>query len=121
MAELNAAYQNGDEARIRAILDNWVNAPESIAGNDVASRLIRVIRTIYQVEQRLTQIKTKIEQLKDSELHDLRELVEGERERGGDLLAEMAKKLDDQIAKKKLLLASLRARMDSLGVQNERH
>jgi hypothetical protein len=50
MAEVNEAYQLGDEERIRAILREWHASPESVQGDGPGAELVRVIRTIAQVE-----------------------------------------------------------------------
>ena len=53
MAEVNAAYARGDEEAIRAILRDWHASPENVQGDGPGAELIRIIRTIAQVEKRL--------------------------------------------------------------------
>ena len=53
MTDANRAYEEGDEAKLRAILAEWESSPESVAGEGTAAELVRVIRKIAQVEKRL--------------------------------------------------------------------
>ena len=69
MAEANRAYEDGDEAKLRAILDGWVASPESVQGEGVAAELVRTIRKIHQVGRRLVDIETETLELKGSELY----------------------------------------------------
>ena len=52
MAEANRAYEEGDEARLQAILREWELSPESVKGDGAGAELVRVIRKIAQIEQR---------------------------------------------------------------------
>ena len=98
MAELNEAYEECDIERIRRILDEWRSSPEHVHGDDTAAQLVRVIREIAQVRKRLAAIKGEIEELARGELSRLKKQVEEVAARGQDLLAEIAEKLDAQIA-----------------------
>lgn len=104
MAEANEAYQKGDEERLEAILREWEISPESVKGDGVGAELIRVIRKIKLVEERLSAIEAEIEELEESELCQLKIKVEKAENEGGDFLGKMAKHLDEQIdlAKQKL-------------------
>ena len=98
MAEANQAYEEGDEERLEAILREWESSPESVKGEGHGVELVRVIRKIAQVEERLRTIEVEIAQLKESDLYQLKTKVEKAEKVGQDLLAEMAKQLDQQIA-----------------------
>lgn len=98
MAEANRAYEEGDEARLEEILRDWEISPETVKGNGVGAELVRVIRKITQVKERLNAIETEIDLLKESELYQLKIKVEEVEDEGRDLLCEMALQLDDQIA-----------------------
>ncbi|MGC2285252.1 MAG: J domain-containing protein, partial [Candidatus Acidiferrum sp.] len=56
MAQANHAYETGDEARLRAILDEYDSSPDSVVGEGIAAELVRVIRKIAQVKRRLVEI-----------------------------------------------------------------
>jgi outer membrane lipopolysaccharide assembly protein LptE/RlpB len=107
MAEANRAYEEGDEAKLRAILDEWVSGPDSVPGEGVAAELVRTIRKIHQVERRLADIEAETSELKRSELHKLKQNVAIAKDRDRDLLAEMAEQLKQQIAGARMHLAKL--------------
>ncbi len=97
MARVNKAYEEGDEEALRAILNEWESSPESVKGEGVGAELIRVIRKIAQVEQRLKAIEKECESVEQSDLHRLKSKVDGAEVQGRDLLAEMAAQVERQI------------------------
>jgi hypothetical protein len=107
MAEANQAYEDGDEARLREILCEWESSPESVEGDGVGAELVRVIRKVAQIERRLQAIESIIAQLRSSDLFRLKVEVERREAEERDLLAEMASRLDQQIADARRHLASL--------------
>lgn len=98
MAEANRAYKEGDERRLQAILHEWENSPEAVKGEGPIPELIRIIRKIAQVEDRLRVIEAEIAQLNESDLYQLKTRAETAEKEGRDLLAEMATRLDSEIA-----------------------
>lgn len=107
MAEANQAYEAGDEIHLREILHKWESSPEANKGDGVGAELIRVIRKISQVEGRLLTLNTTIIQLQLSALYRLKAEVEEAEAEWRDLLAEMALRLDQQIADARGHLVSL--------------
>lgn len=110
MAEANRAYEEGDEARLRAILREWESSPESVRGDGIGSELIRAIRKVAQIKRRLIAIEKEIQDLKASDLYRLWLRVKEAEKQGRDLLAEMAARLDADIAKARERLQTLRVR-----------
>ncbi len=98
MADANRAYEEGDEAKLRAIFAEWESSPESVEGEGTAAELVRIIRKISQVEKRLRIIETEIAHLKGSDLCQLKTKVEAANNEGRDLLAEMALRVKDEIS-----------------------
>jgi ABC-type phosphate transport system auxiliary subunit len=98
MADANRAYEEGDEARLRAILTEYEASPESVKGEGTAAELVRVIRKIAQVKKRLTKIDQELAELRNSELFALKAKVDRSTVSGTDLLKEMAEDLDVEIA-----------------------
>jgi DnaJ-domain-containing protein 1 len=98
MAEVNRAYQEGDEARLRSILQEYEASPDSVKGEGTAADLVRVIRKIAQVKGRLTKIDQELAELRNSELFALKAKVDRATASGTDLLKEMAEDLDVEIA-----------------------
>jgi len=98
MAEANRAYADGDEARLQAILREWEESPESVTDQGPGADLVRVIRQIAQIEERLRTIEAEMVQLRSSDLFQLKTKVEEAEARSEDLLAEMAEEIDQQVA-----------------------
>jgi DnaJ-class molecular chaperone len=97
MKEANAAYEKGDAAALRRILEEYESSPESVRGEGVAADLVRVIRQIKQVRSTLSQIELEIASLIDSDIGKLRARVEAARAEGRELLTEMAEDVRKRI------------------------
>ena len=98
MAEVNRAYEEGNEERLRTILREWESSPESVKGEGIGTDLVRIIRKIAQVENRFHIIEIEIAELKESDLYKLKTKVEEAEKEKRDLLSEMAGQIDKQIA-----------------------
>ncbi len=98
MTEANIAFENGDTQRLRQILQEWESSPESVKGEGIAAELIRIIRKMAQVKERLRAIESQVAALKRSDLFRLKERVEESKRVGVDLLGRMAQDLDRRIA-----------------------
>jgi hypothetical protein len=98
MVEANRAFEKGDEESLHRILNDWDNSPESIKGEDIAAQLVRVLRKIAQVEERIQRLMSEISLLRKSDLFELMMKVEKAKTDGYDLLAEMASRLDKEIS-----------------------
>jgi hypothetical protein len=97
MADVNRAYADSDEARLRAILNQWETSPDAVTGDGVGAELVRTIRKIHQVEERLAAVAVEIATLNGSELSLLKAKTESGRMNGQDTLAEMAEQLERQL------------------------
>jgi hypothetical protein len=98
MAKANTAYEAGDAASLEQILREWESSPESVKGEGVAADLVRTIRKITQVRERLRAIDIELAALKDSDLYKLKIRVEESDTAGIDLLSSMAGDIDRRIA-----------------------
>lgn len=107
MAEANQAYEEGDEAKLQAILDEWETSPESVEGEGVGADLVRMIRKIAQVEKRLSAIETEMEQLNASDLYQLKVKIEEAENAGENPLAGMASQVEAEIAESRKRLVKL--------------
>jgi DnaJ-domain-containing protein 1 len=114
MAEANRAYEESDETRLGEILREWEISPESVKGEGVGAELVRVIRKITQVKERLSVIETEFDKLKGSEIYQLKIRVEEAENEGRGLLREMAFQLDEQIAFAKQRLKEMKAKRSRL-------
>ena len=108
MKKANEAYQNGDEEKLKSILEEYESHPEGIEGNGIGVELIRAIRSIDLISQRIAEIKKEIEILMKSELYILKQKVDNAKLESRDLLIEMASylRLKIQQAKNELRQAS---------------
>ena len=97
MTDANRAFSDGDAKALQKILEGWETSPDFVQGEGIGADLIRSIREIHQVNQRLTQIDEELGELRHSELYDLKGRSEAARSLGRDLLAEMADQLDAEI------------------------
>ena len=77
-------------------------------GEGPGAGLVRVIRKIAQVEDRLKAIDTEIARLEKSDLYDLKNHVDQAREEGRDLLAEMAARVNQQVVEARGRLRSIK-------------
>lgn len=98
MSEANRAYELGDVACLRRILDEYETSPETVKGEGTGAELVRVIRKITQVKKRLNQIEKEVQRVAVSEMAKLRAKSEEYERRGRNLLAEMAAQMERQIA-----------------------
>lgn len=112
MKEANDAYSAGDEDALQRILQDWNASPESVTGEGVAVELVRTIRKIAQVENRLREIDRQLEELKANDLYVLRSKVEEAGKDERDLLAMMAAQLDEQIEDMRGRVERLAAEID---------
>jgi hypothetical protein len=108
MADINKAYSEGNGERLRAILEETEPEPEYVKGESIGAELVRVIRKIAQVRQRLIAIADGIAKLKGSDLFALMMKAKDGEEQGIDLLAEMAATTDRSISEARNRLGRLR-------------
>jgi hypothetical protein len=108
MTEVNKAYEDENEEKLNAILREWKNRPEAIEGDDVASNLIRIIRKISQVEERLLQINNEITFIEKSDLFKLNVQVINANRNNRNLLNEIALELDKEIESAQIRLKKIK-------------
>jgi hypothetical protein len=97
MTDANIAFENEDAERLRQILHEWENSPESVKGQGTAAELIRTIRKIAQARERLNAIEVQCAALHNSDLFRLKKRIEESEAAGIDLLVSMAAEIDKRI------------------------
>ncbi len=107
MVSVNAAYQDGDEEKLRSLLEEWENSPESVQGSGYHADLERTLRKINQAKERIREIKADFDRLKSTFAYSLRIRIELAQREGRDLLEEMAQRIEKQILRKQGLLDEL--------------
>lgn len=107
MTEANLAYAQGDEARLRAILEEYDSSPDTVVGSDVGAELIRTIRHISLTQTSVRKVEAEIGRLRASEIHQLRITVEEGRQGSRDVLGELVESLRHKIRARRQHLQSL--------------
>lgn len=108
MAEANEAYGRGDRDRLREILQQWNMSPDSVKEHGVGAELVRAIRKIHLVKNRLREITSLLEQLRESHLCRLWSQFEEATQHGSHPMGEMAAQIDREIARARERLAVTR-------------
>lgn len=107
MAQINCAYEKADQAAIEKIVSEFGQDPEAITGEDVGSQIVKAIRRIAQLKRRLGELLSLMDEIKHSEIHELRITVDEAEALGGDPLGDLAKQLMEEISAQRIELHSL--------------
>jgi chromosome segregation ATPase len=97
MKEVNAAYAAGDEDALRRILVDLDASPDAVQGSGVGADLIRVLRQLKQVRDRIAAIEMEITNLSETDLAKLKAKADLAATEGRDLLAEMAASVQGRV------------------------
>ncbi len=76
MAQVNRAYESGDQQAIERLIVEFGQDPEAIAGEDVASRIVKAIRRIAQLRRRLGEVQQELEAQQQTEIYQLKKTIE---------------------------------------------
>jgi DNA repair exonuclease SbcCD ATPase subunit len=90
MKEVNAAYAAGDEDALRRILTALDASPDAVQGSGIGADLIRVLRQLKQIRDRIAAIELEIVSLSETDLAQLKAKADLATVEGRDLLEEMA-------------------------------
>jgi ABC-type phosphate transport system auxiliary subunit len=101
MADANKAYQNGDESALQQVLASYERAPEAVKGDGAGAELVRTIRRISQIRERLDELNVEAAKLIQSDLQKLRVRVTDAARNGKNLFLELSARLEQQISKVK--------------------
>jgi hypothetical protein len=110
MAEANRAYEDGNEQKLRAILEQYESSPEAVSGQGTGAELVRVIRKIAQTKRRLSEIELELNELMKCDLALLKKKVDEGSQHGRDILAEMASSVNMKINEREAELSKIRER-----------
>jgi DNA repair exonuclease SbcCD ATPase subunit len=97
MKEVNAAYGRGDESELRRILANLENSPKGVQGSGVGADLVRVLRQLRQIRDRIAAIELEIVGLAETDLAKLKAKEALAAAQELDLFAEMAASVQGRI------------------------
>jgi hypothetical protein len=107
MARLNGAFSEGDEKKLKQLVEDYRDSPDLIRGESIGDDLVRVIRQIAQVTSRLKTIRAERAEIEISELFVLREKVRLEQLEGRNLFRQMAERTKTHIKKAERRLTNL--------------
>jgi hypothetical protein len=108
MAKLNEAYSAGDQNRLNKLVEDFRDSPDLIRGDSPGDDLVRAIRQIWQIKNRVKELREEKLKAELSELFILRKKVEAEMLEGRNLLKQMAGRTKTHIAKSKRRLTNLK-------------
>lgn len=107
MARLNDAYSAGDQKLLNKLVEDYRDSPDLVKGDSIGDELIRVIRQISQVINRLRELREERMKIELSELFVLRAKVRVQMIAGRNLLWEMAERTKTHIQKAERRLSNL--------------
>jgi len=108
MAKLNDAYAAGDQNRLNKLVEDFRDSPDLIVGDSIGDQFVRAIRQIYQIKNRLKELREERLIAELSELYILREKVQTEMLEGRNLIKQMAERTKTLIKKSERRLANLK-------------
>lgn len=101
MSDVNEAYKNNDKVKMLTIYNNWRNDPDYVNDENIAGKLVRVIRQVYNIKNEIQIVENDVRDLKESELFEFKKEVDKYRKMGVDIMDHMAHSLDKEIAFKR--------------------
>lgn len=104
MAQVNHAYEIGDQATIEKLIVEFGQDPEAITGDDVPARIVKAIRRIAQLRRRMNEVQQEMDAQRGTELFQLKQTVEETEAMGGNPLEELAQQLMQQLSEKRIQL-----------------
>lgn len=108
MAKLNEAYSAGDQNKLNKLVEDFRDSPDLIMGDSIGDNLVRAIRQIWQIKNRLKELREEKLKAELSELFVLREKANAEMLEGKNLLKQMAERTKTHIKKSQRRLENLR-------------
>jgi hypothetical protein len=104
MIEANRAYAQGDEARLRWILQAWERSPDAVSGDSPEASRLKLEHRLAEIEDQLTLCEQELAALEDTPLAKLKAMVDAAAARGKDLVSEMVGRLkrDIMVARNRL-------------------
>jgi hypothetical protein len=108
MARLNDAYSAGDQNLLNKLVEDFRDSPDLVSGDSIGDELVRAIRQIAQIKNRLQELREEKLKVELSELFTLREKVNVEMLEGRNMLKQMAERTKTLILKAERRLLNLR-------------
>ena len=106
MAQVNLAYEHGDQAAIEKLIIEFGEDPEAITGVDAASRMLKSTRRIAQLRRRMAEIERELDDIREAEIFQLMTAVVEAEALGDNPLGELASKLLQELSRRRIALAN---------------
>ena len=71
MQRINVAYEAGDQQRLEELLKSWNASPESVEGEDIGAELVRLIRQISQINQRIADVRVELSEFESTDDYEM--------------------------------------------------
>lgn len=104
MAQVNLAYERGDQAALERLIIEFGDDPEAITGVDTASRMMKSTRRIAQLRRRIAEIEQELDGLREAEIFQLMTAVAEAEALGDNPLGDLAAKLLQELSKRRVAL-----------------
>lgn len=104
MAQVNLAYERGDQQAIEKLVKEYGQDPEAITGGDVASRIVKAIRRIAQLRRRMGEVQQQMDAMQQTEIFHLKQTIEETEAMGGAPLGDLAKQLMQELSERRIQL-----------------
>ena len=108
MARLNDAYSAGDQNLLNKLVEDFRDSPDLVRGDSIGDEFVRAIRQIYQIKNRLKELREERLKAELSELFTLHEKVRAEMLEGRNMLKQMAERTKTIIKKSERRLQNLK-------------
>ena len=106
MAQVNRAYERGDQQAIEKLILEFGQDPEAVAGADVASRIVKAIRRIAQLRRRMGEVQQQMDAMHLTDIFRLKQTIEETEAMGGSPLSDLAGKLMRELSERKIQMES---------------
>ena len=104
MAQVNLAYERGDQKAIEKLVLEYGQDPEAIVGEDLDARWKKACRRIAQLRRRIGEVQQQMDAMQQTEIFHLKQTIEETEAMGGDPLGELAKQLMQELSERKIQL-----------------
>ena len=104
MAQVNRAYEIGDQKAIEKLILEYGQDPEAIAGADVASRIVKAIRRVAQLRRRIGEVQQELDAMHQTDIFRLKQTIEETEAMGGNPLGDLAKQLMQELSERRIQL-----------------
>jgi len=104
MAQVNVAYERGDQQAIEKLVAEYGQDPEAIVGEDVDSRWKKACRRIAQLRRRMDEVQQELDAMQQAEIYQLKQTIGEAEAMGGDPLGDLAQQLIQELSERKIQL-----------------